>query len=168
MNQWIHQWMNEHTARWVRNWGDTKKLQSCQRSFPTNQCPKAIDALSTVLNFAYNRWNELNPNDKYEMFLAIDFVFGLCFVLFCVFYIQCVPTIILSVWSHWMGLVKLECFTGYVFWNSYDNYILWLYILHTKYLYHCGSGRFVPRPSKQTLRDHIATLSLSDELVGEP
>ncbi|CAK9075933.1 Uncharacterized protein SCF082_LOCUS36698 [Durusdinium trenchii] len=64
---------------------DTKKLQSCQRSFPTNQCPKAIDALSTVLNFAYNRWNELNPNDKYEMFLAIDFVFGLCFVLFCVF-----------------------------------------------------------------------------------
>ncbi|CAK9015490.1 Uncharacterized protein SCF082_LOCUS12784 [Durusdinium trenchii] len=47
--------------------GEDSGKQSCQRSFPTAQCPTALSAIQTVLQFAYDRWNAENPDNQYEM-----------------------------------------------------------------------------------------------------
>ena len=51
--------------------GDDELVSSCQRSWPTNRNPEPIDAAMEVLRWTYNRWNNHNKENKYEMLLSI-------------------------------------------------------------------------------------------------
>ncbi|OLP94799.1 hypothetical protein AK812_SmicGene23148 [Symbiodinium microadriaticum] len=46
---------------------DVELQDSMQRKWETARCPNQIDALRTVLEFAYNRWNSLNPTCQSTM-----------------------------------------------------------------------------------------------------
>ena len=48
--------------------------QSCQRKFGTSRCPQKVDALRTVMQFAYDRWNRLNPDNQKDMHFRLQWL----------------------------------------------------------------------------------------------
>ena len=60
--------------------GASHHRQSCTRSWPTNTCPDSYTALKTVLEFAYERYNDIHPNAKENMWLGMaNLLFGFWF-----------------------------------------------------------------------------------------